>query len=107
MKSKIFTVVVLSFIAFVALLPSFSLAAHNRYSFTMSYRVVDGSENGQYHTLSKGSADLLGMHKISSSLPGAGKAYNVHYTLYNKTSGNSFGDIVATPYTSYNSFWGT
>lgn len=94
-------------ITFVAVLPSLSLAASNSYSFTMNYRVVDGSANGQFKKLSKGKAYISGTHKITKSLPGALGPYTLHYQLFNKTSGNSFGTVKSTPTKSGTSFSGT
>ncbi|MEB6551428.1 hypothetical protein MXL46_20680 [Heyndrickxia sporothermodurans] len=107
MKNKIFTIIIMSFITFVAVLPSISMAATNRWSFTMEFRVVDGSKNGQFMTLSKGTADFEGTHKISSSKQGAVGPNKVNYQLYNKTTGNSFGIITDTPSKTAHSFWGT
>lgn len=107
MKNKFFTIIILSFITFVAVLPSVSLAASNSYNFTMSYRVVDGSENGKFMTLSKGTAEILGQHKIISSLPKPPPPYTLNYQLYNKTSGNSFGIVKSTPSSTLRSFSGT
>jgi hypothetical protein len=107
LKNKFFTIIILSFITFVAVLPSVSLAASNVYDFTMSYRVVDGSENGKFMTLSKGTAKISGRHKISSSLPGALGPFTVNYQLYNKTSGNSFGIVKDTPSKTEHGFSGS
>lgn len=98
MKKKSLTIFTIGFICFMMLLPSFALAASSKYSFTMNYRVVDGSANGIYHSLSKGKAYIEGMQRVASKDKGhVPKPYTVNYTLYNKTSGNKFGNVAKTP----------
>jgi hypothetical protein len=95
MKSKTLAIgLVIMFIGMVVAMPA--LAASNSYSFTMEHRVVDGSNNGQFMSLSKGSASISGSQYQSAALPGATKPQEVNYTLYNKTSGNSFGTVSST-----------
>ncbi|MGM0865409.1 MAG: hypothetical protein ACQEWF_12105 [Bacillota bacterium] len=95
MKSKFFSFAVVCLLALVTAVPT--LAASNSFSFSMSYRVVDGSANGQFHNLKSGSAKINGSHRIFSSDSGAVGPNTVYYQLYNKTSGNSFGVVSSTP----------
>ncbi|MFC9596979.1 hypothetical protein ACFY5J_07520 [Peribacillus butanolivorans] len=95
MKTKIFSFGIVALLSFVMAVPT--LAASNSYGFSMSAAVVDGSKNGEYHTLNKGTAKIDGSHYVSSSRPGALTPSKVTYQLWNKTSGNSFGKVTATP----------
>lgn len=95
MKTKLFSFFTVALLFVVTAVPA--LAASGNYGFTMSLRVVDGSENGQFYTLNKGSATIKGTHAVVSSLPGALGPNPINYQLYNKTSGNSFGIVKATP----------
>lgn len=58
-------------------------AASSSYSFTMNYRLADGKDNGQYHTLDKGNVDIDGTLIETSTDQGALKTYNdVCYVLF-------------------------
>src|SRR5699024_10140362 len=96
MKNKAFSIRLVIIFVFTMLAPPI-LAATKSYSFTMQLRLVDGSKNGRFMSLSKGQATIRGSHYQSSALEGAVGPNPVHYTLYNKTSGNSFGTISSTP----------
>ncbi|WP_349729765.1 hypothetical protein [Peribacillus frigoritolerans] len=98
MKTKIFSFGLVALLSFVMAVPT--LAASSSYSFTMSGMAVDGSRNAEYHTLNKGTAKISGSHYVSSSLSGSGNPSKVTYQLWNKTSGNSFGKVTATPASS-------
>ncbi|MBP1970988.1 hypothetical protein J2Z83_003125 [Virgibacillus natechei] len=95
MKQKGFTIIILGALLFLFAIPAY--AASNSFSFTMEHRVVDGSANGEFMTLSRGSAALSGSHYISSSKSGAGGPNQIAYQLCNQTSGNCFGIIRSTP----------
>ncbi|WP_079707688.1 hypothetical protein [Paraliobacillus ryukyuensis] len=87
MKTKIFT-----FFTVAVLLSSFALpafASSSAYSFTMEFRVVNGKNNGIYHSLSSGSPTISGSTSVVSSKPGAFDPYDIKYTLYKD---NFFGD---------------
>ena len=96
MKSKIFTFSVVCFLALIMAVPTF--AASSKYSFSMSYRYVDGSANGQFHSLSKGTAKIDGLHRQFSADANPTGPNTVHYQLRNKTSGKSYGVVSSTPY---------
>ncbi|WP_350301145.1 hypothetical protein [Peribacillus frigoritolerans] len=57
-KTKLFSVSVICILSIIIAMPSFAFAATNAYSFTMNLRIVDGSKNGQYFKLNKGTAIL-------------------------------------------------
>lgn len=84
-----------------SLLSSFAVptfAASSSYNFTLSHRLVDGSNNNSFHKLDKGSVSIFETHQISSSEKGArDNALQLNYQLCNKTSGNCFGTVKATP----------
>ena len=70
------------------------------WSFDMSTngRVVDGNKNGVYHKLSKGYVKIKGSIYTEKNAKGDGQPTNyVHFQLYNKSSGNCFGDIKKKP----------
>lgn len=97
MKTKLFSVSVICILSIIIAMPSFAFAATNAYSFTMNLRIVDWSKNGQYFKLNKGTAKLSGTHYQYSSDPSPVGPNPITYQLWNKTSGNSFGTIKATP----------
>lgn len=41
-------------------------AATSYYGFELNYRVVDGKENGEYHTLNAGTVYISGTHEVYS-----------------------------------------
>lgn len=102
MKKRLFTMSLVIMFIFTTIAPSV-FAASNSYSFTMKHRVVDGSASGKYMKLKKGKATISGSHYQSEERYGAVGPNEVHYTLYNKTSGNSFGTITSTAPTNGNS----
>ncbi|MGW8427490.1 hypothetical protein ACWGJQ_18610 [Peribacillus simplex] len=69
MKTKLFSVSVICILSIIIAMPSFAFAATNAYSFTMNLLIVDGSKNGQYFNLNKGTAKLSGTHYQYSSDP--------------------------------------
>lgn len=93
MKAKILSLVFILMFTMVMAIPT--LAASNSYSYTMNFRVVDGSANGKFFNLSQGDAWIEGYQRQYSSDPGAVGPNTIHYQLYNKTSGNSFGDVTS------------
>jgi hypothetical protein len=97
LKTKLLSIGIIGFLALIMAIPA--LAASNSYSFTMNYRVVDGSANGQFHTLKSGTASIRGSHYQYSAEPNSVGPNPVNYQLYNKTSGNSFGIVKSTPTT--------
>jgi hypothetical protein len=64
-------------------------AASSNYSFTMDYLIVDGKENGQYHTLDSGTG------YISGSAYAYNSSINVHYELMRNVFGPdpSYGSV--------------
>lgn len=95
MKTNFFTLIITCMLLVVLAVPTF--AASSKYNFTMNYRVVDGSENGEYHTLSAGKAYIYGTHRQFSSVPNPTGPNTINYQLYNATSGNNFGIVKAIP----------
>ncbi|MCC2373331.1 hypothetical protein LKM03_14465 [Bacillus paranthracis] len=61
----------------------------------MDHRVVDGSKNKQFHTLSKGSVYINGSAYVYSTDGGAVGPYDVNYTLYRSAWGSdpSYGTV--------------
>ena len=59
-----------------------SFAASSSYHFELNYRIVDGKDNGQFHTLNKGTVYIKGEHFDYNYDPGALKnPYDVSYSL--------------------------
>lgn len=67
MKSKLFSLFIALIFVLSFTLPTF--ASSYNYSFTMNYRVVDGSANGQFYYLSSGPAKIEGHTTIIDSVP--------------------------------------
>ena len=96
MKSKLFSIGFTSLLALVVAAPA-AFSSSSSYSFTLDNRVVDGSKNGQYHNLSKGSATISGKQHQYSSDPKPVGPNTISYQLWNKSSGNSFGVVKSVP----------
>ncbi|MBZ5215433.1 hypothetical protein HU186_13945 [Bacillus paralicheniformis] len=96
MKTHIFSVAILGLLSLVMAIPT--LAASKNYSFTMEYRVVNGATHGKFFTLKAGKAKISGKQWQFKADPYAVGPNNVHYELKNKTTGNSFGQVVSKPY---------
>ncbi len=92
MKRKIFTTIIIVLLLFTMSVPTF--AKSNAFEFTLSNRVVDGSQNGKYHSLDGGTyASISGsMIQTGGSTVNDSK-YTIYAELCNKTSGNSFGVV--------------
>lgn len=92
MKTKLISIGIATLLAATMCIPVF--ATSSSFGFTMSNRVVDGSENGAYHSLAGGTYP-----SISGSMIQVGgqtqspDACTIYATLLNKTSGNSFGTV--------------
>lgn len=56
-------------------------AASSSYSFNMAYRVVDGKENGEIHSLDSGIARINGYHETYYSQYPMAPKQDIHYTL--------------------------
>lgn len=95
MKQKVFSFFIVGLLLVSFAIPAY--AATSSYSFSMSFRVVDGSANKEFHKLDKGSVSISGTHRVSSSGDGAYSPLQLNYQLCNKTSGNCFGTVKATP----------
>jgi len=95
MKNKIFTLAIVGLLSLAMAIPT--LAASSSYSFTMNYRMVDGAANGQFHSLSAGTAKISGSHYQYASEPNPTGPNVINYQLWNKTSGNNFGIVKSTP----------
>ena len=79
-KQNIFAV--LTVIAIVSLFSIFSYAKSSNYSFNMKYRVVDGKENKEFHSLNKGTVYITGEHYEYSADQGATtNNYDIYYAL--------------------------
>ncbi|WP_242246543.1 hypothetical protein [Bacillus cereus group sp. BfR-BA-01523] len=93
MKTKIFSIITALTLMTCFAIPT--LAASSSYSFKMDYRVVDGSKNKQFHTLSKGSVYINGSAYVYSTDGGAMGPYDVKYTLYRSAWGSdpSYGTV--------------
>lgn len=95
---RIFTKgLVITFILSIMLTPVYAVSSE--WSMTMSSegRIVDGSKNGVYHKLDKGKVCISGTMKTIDNKSIKGGVNKVHITLYNKTTGNYFGDVTVTP----------
>ena len=102
MKSKILSLILILTIVTALAIPA--MASSNSYNYTMNNRVVNGQKNGEYHTLSSGSASIDGSISIDSydALPVA-TPIAIGYTLYrNKFGPNpSFGTKYCDPGDSF------
>jgi hypothetical protein len=69
-------------------------AKSSGFDFTLKHRVVNGSKNGEYHSLAGGTKPLI---SGSMEQTGGSTVNNLSNTIYaellNKTSGNSFGVV--------------
>lgn len=103
-KSKRIVIYLLLAFMFLGLLAMPVLAKSSSWSMKLSYkcRVVDGSANGKYHSLSAGYAKINGSVYPSYVAPGATTPQTLTFQLKNKTSGNSFGRVTVTPYAKKN-----
>lgn len=80
-----------------------TFAGSSNYSFTLDHRVVDGSDNGTYHSLDKGTAYIDGGHYEYLTDKGALSTYNnITYVLYRSRFGpdKSCGSIECDYYTN-------
>lgn len=64
-----------------------SYTASSYYSFRMRNRVVDGSKNGQYHTLSKGRVYISGNCYVTGKDYSQALQADLKYTLYEERWG--------------------
>lgn len=98
MKKIISKVVIGMFILGIMVTPIY--AASSSWGFTMSTngRVVDGGKNGAFHTLKKGKVKISGNIHTNSVRYGNGLSTNqLNFELYNKTTGNCFGNVKVRP----------
>ena len=83
MKEKIIGVVTFIFILAMVAVPTF--AASSSYSYTMLYR-VDGKEEGKFHALNSGNANISGYSFYTGSHENwadiSSKGESVTYSLY-------------------------
>lgn len=95
MKSKLFSLFIGLTFMLLFIMPTFAYSNSYDYSFTMNYRVVDGSANGQFYSLNSGKAKIEGYTKIIDSVTGALGPYDINYTLYKSVFGPdpSYGTI--------------
>lgn len=93
MKGKIFSLLTVIVVIAVMAMPTF--ASSSNFSFVMKHRVVDGSKNGEYHSLNGGTYPTLSgeMYQDGGFLYNNNLRNNVYVELRNKTSGNSFGAV--------------
>lgn len=75
MKNRIAMVVLLLPVLLIMAAPAFANAAG--WSFTMNLRYVNGADNGQTYSLTKGTMTNPGSIWVYEKLPGAIGAYNV------------------------------
>lgn len=62
-------------------------AASSDYSFEMNYRLVDGSDLGNYHSLDEGDVYIKGEVKVIDYAPGASFKNTLYYALIRKRLG--------------------
>lgn len=93
MRSNFFSLITVTILAMCFVLPAFAASA--TYDFTMVNRVVNGKDNGVYHTLSAGTAHMNGSSFTYSSGPEAVGPYDIKYTLYKDVFGPdpSYGTV--------------
>lgn len=92
MKRKIFTTIIIAALLFTMSVPTF--AKSSKFGFTLSNRVVDGSENGKYHSLDGGTyASISGSMVQTGGATETDLKNTIYAELRNKTSGNSFGVV--------------
>lgn len=85
MKSKIFTLFIAVMMVVLFSAPVFAYSSG--YAFTMQLRAVDGSENGQYHSLGASNAHISGKAYVYDSAPGSLGPYDIYYTLHKEVIG--------------------
>lgn len=93
MKRLIFTIMTASFLFTVMSMPA--LAKSSMFDFTMKNRLVDGSKNGIYHSLTGGTYPTLegDIYQTGGAIVNAGRN-TIYAELRNKTSKNSFGEVI-------------
>lgn len=98
MKQKILSVFLIIFMLSIMALPA--LANTSNWAFTMYYRVVDGSANGQFHSMTAGSMSLSGNVWAFSKDPGAVPSpYTIYISIYESVFGPDryVGQSAVTP----------
>lgn len=90
--------VVIMFIMFVITVPVYAYSTNWAMEMSTNGRIVDGEKNGAFHKLDAGKVSINGTIFTHSNANGNGQPTNkLHFSLYNKTSGNYFGSIDAKP----------
>lgn len=78
--------------------PTYAITFKWSISMSTNGRIVDGKKNGVYHKLSYGYVKIKGTIYTHSNKNGNGRPTNeLHFQLYNKSTGNCFGDITKKP----------
>lgn len=96
--SFINTMLVALIIGAVVTVPTYAVTFKWSMSMSTNGRVVDGKKNGVFHKLSYGHVKIKGTIYTLSNKNGNGERTNkLHFELYNKTTGNYFGDISKKP----------
>lgn len=82
----------------VVTVPTYAITFNWSMEMSTNGRLVDGKKNGVYHKLSYGHVKIKGSIHTYSNKNGNGGATNpLHFQLYNKNTGNCFGDITKKP----------
>lgn len=98
MKKILVTMISVVFVMIMTMMPVFAASSNYGFELPPLSRVVDGCDNGVFHPLDNGGVKITGSIYIASKLPGALAPETIHISLYNKTTGNYFGQVTVTPY---------
>lgn len=92
------TLIVALVIGAVVTIPTYAITFKWSMAMSTNGRVVDGKKNGVFHKLQYGHVKIKGTIFTHSNKNGNGQPTNkLHFELYNKSSGNCFGDISKKP----------
>ncbi len=85
-------------ISIIVLIPVYAATSSWKFSMSTGGCEVNGKKNGVFHKLSKGKVGISGEVYTHSNANGNGGPTNyLNFSLYNKTTGNYFGNVKVKP----------
>ncbi len=98
MINFISTLLIIFTIGTVLTIPTYAITFKWSLSMSTNGRVVDGKKNDVYHKLSYGHVKIKGsVFTVSNKNIHSSQTNKLHFQLYNKTTGNCFGDVTTRP----------
>lgn len=89
--------IILAIICLISMMPVYAASSSFWFEMNTNGRVINGSDNGAYHSLDKGVVSISGTATTNASQNLNGNSNTVYVQLLNKTSGNSFGTVTFKP----------